>query len=296
MIVADGLTKRFRDTVALNGLCLDVPFGTVGLVGAGGAGKTTLLRVLAGLETPSAGSVTVSAPGSGCPVVGWMPERRCLPPDQSAAMFVTYMAMVGGVPRREAFNRASEVLWLVGVGEERFRPIGTLSLGMVQKVKMAQALVHDPDLVFLDEPAAGLDPPGRERLLSVIAGLGEVGVGTVFSTHLLEDVEQVCGSVIVLHDGELVRSGPVDYGVEGRVLSVKVLDGASVGEVAARLGEVGLVPEVVNGSVTAQVPDGLWAEVQEVLLGLGDRVGSFRVRSSRLEERYLQDLRDHRGR
>ena len=142
--------------------------------------------------------------------IGYSPEHDCLPPGASAAEFLGYMAELSGLPRAAARLRASDMLRHVGLFEERYRPMGTYSTGMKQRVKLAQALVHDPVLAFLDEPTAGLDPLGRRDMLELIRRVGrEFGISIVISTHLMGDVERTCDAVIVLDAGKVLRTGAV---------------------------------------------------------------------------------------
>lgn len=209
------LTHDYGKVVALNSLDLEIPGGITGLVGANGAGKTTMLRILLGLLHPTIGSAVVlghdseKEPLEVRSRVGYMPEGNCIPDDLTAAEFVAYTAQLAGLPRREAKRRASETLFLVGLAEERFRFLGDFSTGMKQRVKLAQALVHDPDLVLLDEPASGLDPKGREQMLALIRRLGDLGLNIIMSSHVLSDIEQTCSWVVMLDGGRLLRSGPL---------------------------------------------------------------------------------------
>ena len=140
--------------------------------------------------------------------IGYSPEHDCLPPASSAAEFLAYMAEISGLPRAAARLRASDLLRHVGLFEERYRPMGTYSTGMKQRVKLAQALVHDPVLAFLDEPTAGLDPLGRRDMLELIRRVGrEFGISIVISTHLMGDVERTCDAVVVLDAGKVLRTG-----------------------------------------------------------------------------------------
>ncbi len=210
-----GLTHDYGEVVALRDLDLQGPSGVTGLVGANGAGKTTMLRLLLGLLHPTAGSMTVLGhdperePLEVRARIGYMPEGDCLPKDQTAADFVAYAAQLAGIPPSEARRRASETLFLVGLEEERFRYIGDFSTGMQQRVKLAQSIVHDPDLVLLDEPASGLDPEGRGRMLELIKRLGEFDIDVIVSSHVLTDIEQTCDWVVMLDAGRLLRSGPL---------------------------------------------------------------------------------------
>lgn len=219
------LTHDFGEVVALQDLNLQIPSGVTGLVGANGAGKTTMLRLLLGLLHPTAGSMTVLGhdperePLAVRARIGYMPEGDCLPKDQTAADFVSYAAQLAGIPSSEARRRASETLFLVGLEEERFRYIGDFSTGMQQRVKLAQSIVHDPDLVLLDEPASGLDPEGRVRMLELIKRLGQFDIDVIVSSHVLTDIEQTCTWVVMLDAGNLLRSGPLDgFGKLGTVL------------------------------------------------------------------------------
>jgi ABC-2 type transport system ATP-binding protein len=154
-----------------------------------------------------------------------MPEGECLPRDPSAHVFVVHLAELRGLPRRAAVLRASEVLFQVGLEEERSRPIGTFSTGMRQRVKLAQALVHGPELVVLDEPTAGLDPAGREEMLQLVRRLSlDLGVRVLLSSHVLEDVARTCDAVVVLRDGHVVTSGLLDElrGADATAIAVRV--------------------------------------------------------------------------
>ncbi len=207
------LTKQYPGVTAVDHLDLEVPRGRVGLVGANGAGKTTLFRMMLGLSHPTEGSLEVCGvdvaqdPIAARSRLGYMPEHDCLPLDQTAADIVATFGELNGLPPRSARQRASDVLDLVGLDEARFRPVGGFSTGMRQRTKLAQALVADPELVLLDEPTAGLDPLGREEMLSLVERLGTFDISVLLATHLLDDVQQVCDHVIMLDGGRLVVSG-----------------------------------------------------------------------------------------
>jgi ABC-2 type transport system ATP-binding protein len=210
------LTKRYGSVLALDQVDVDLAPGCTGLVGANGAGKSTFIKLLLGLLRPDTGrAVVLGHDVAADPLaikggVGYLPEGKCLPGDVTAADFVAFMAQLGGIPPRQARERASEVCYQVGLEEERYRAIGGFSLGMQQRVKLAAALVHDPDLLLLDEPTDGMDPQGRLDMLALIARVRtELGVDVLVSTHLLGDVEQVCDRVVVLDHGRVLASGPV---------------------------------------------------------------------------------------
>ena len=213
VVQTDSLTKAYGSTVALQDLSLEIPHGVIGLVGANGAGKTTFFRLLLGLISPTAGDVrVVGRRVADDPVgvrdhIGYMPEHDCLPVDQTAAELVASLGELSGLPRRRARTRASEVLDLVGLAEERFRPIAGFSTGMRQRTKLAQAVVADPDLVLLDEPTNGLDPSGRDDMLDLVKRLGTFGVSVILATHILDDVQRTCDYVVMLDGGRLVAAG-----------------------------------------------------------------------------------------
>ena len=227
--VAD-LTHDYGEVVALQSLTLEVPSGVTGLVGANGAGKTTLLRLMLGLLHPTSGSMQVlghdpqQEPLVVRSRIGYMPEGDCLPKDQTAADFVSYAAQLAGIPRSEARRRSSETLFLVGLEEERFRYLGDFSTGMQQRVKLAQAIVHDPDLLLLDEPASGLDPEGRQQMLALIKRLAGFDINVIISSHVLTDIEQTCDWVVMLDAGNLLRSGPLQGFEKLGTVMVEVLE------------------------------------------------------------------------
>jgi ABC-2 type transport system ATP-binding protein len=193
-----------------------VPRAAIGLLGPNGAGKSTLLRILLGLTGANAGSAAVLGRDALRDSrelrmrVGYMPETDALPEGATAADFVSHMAEMSGLPRRAARQRAADVLYHVGLDEERYRLIKGFSTGMKQRVKLAQSIVHDPELVFLDEPTNGLDPLGRDEMLGLIDRIHrQLGILVVLSSHILDDVERVCDYVVVLDGGHVVASQPL---------------------------------------------------------------------------------------
>ncbi|MFL5682892.1 MAG: ABC transporter ATP-binding protein [Chloroflexota bacterium] len=234
LISLHDLTRRYpRGVTALDGLTLDLEPGIIGLVGANGAGKSTLIKILLGLLPPTSGEATVmdlDVQTEGTTIrqfVGYMPEYDCLPPDSSATDFVTHMARMSGLPSTAARERTAEVLRHVGLYEERYRPIGGYSTGMKQRVKLAQALVHDPRLLLLDEPTNGLDPAGRDEMLALVRRTGtEFGIAVVVASHLLGEIERVCDFLVAIDAGHLLRAAPLGSFTERTgVLAVEVEEG-----------------------------------------------------------------------
>jgi ABC-2 type transport system ATP-binding protein len=249
LISTRGITKRYPGVVALDSLTLDLEPGIIGLIGANGAGKSTLIRILLGLLAPTSGAVSVlgidvlAQPLEVRKYVGYMPEHDCLPLDVSATDFVTHMGRMSGLPPGAARERAAETLRHTGLHEERYRLIGGYSTGMKQRVKLAQALVHDPRLLLLDEPTNGLDPEGREEMLGLVERTGrEFGITVVVTSHLLGEIERVCDYVVSIEHGKLREAGAVaSYTGRTQQLFVEVDDRAEL--YADGLRAAGLVVE-----------------------------------------------------
>ncbi|MBO1336730.1 ABC transporter ATP-binding protein [Streptomyces sp. VRA16 Mangrove soil] len=234
MIATESLSKRFPRVTALDRLTMDIGPGVTGLVGANGAGKSTMIKILLGLSPATEGraevlGLDVADPSSGPAIrerVGYMPEHDCLPPDVSATEFVVHMARMSGLPPTAARERTADTLRHVGLYEERYRPIGGYSTGMKQRVKLAQALVHDPQLVFLDEPTNGLDPVGRDDMLDLIRRVhSDFGISVLVTSHLLGELERTCDHVVVIDGGKLLRSSSTtDFTQSTATLAIEVTD------------------------------------------------------------------------
>jgi ABC-2 type transport system ATP-binding protein len=210
------LSVAYGAVVALDGVSARLPRGGIGLLGPNGAGKTTLLRAILGFVTPTAGRLQVlgldpvAEPLEVRRRIGYMPENDAFVAGLHAAGFVAYAGELSGLPHDEAVSRAHEMLDYVGLGEARYRAVETFSTGMKQRVKLAQALVHDPELLLLDEPTSGLDPGGRDEMLALLADIvGRLGMSVVLSSHLLPDVERACSSVLVIDEGHVKAQGPL---------------------------------------------------------------------------------------
>lgn len=211
------LTVRYGKKIAVNDLSVEVPAGCTGLLGPNGAGKTTLLKTLLGFIVPSGGTGNVlgmNIATEGLNIrqrIGLMPEMDCHIPGMNAVSFVAYAGELAGMPASDAMRRAHEVLEYCGLGEARYRNVETYSTGMKQRIKLAQALVHGPKLIFLDEPTNGLDPAGRDEMLALVRNISASQVVNVLvSSHLLPDIERTCDNVIVLRSGKVVREGTIE--------------------------------------------------------------------------------------
>ena len=246
---------------ALDALSVDVSPGITGLVGANGAGKSTFVKILLGLVEPSEGTASVMGHDvqqerdTIRSLVGYMPEHDCLPPEMSATEFVTFMARLAGIPASAARERAAEVLRHVGLFEERYRPMGGYSTGMAQRVKLAQALVHDPRVLILDEPTNGLDPAGRDEMLALVARTGrEFGISVLVSSHLLGELERICEAIVMIDGGRLVRAEQLGTLTGETGTLIIEIDGDSVA-FAAALGAHGLHVRPERQRVLVELPE-----------------------------------------
>jgi ABC-2 type transport system ATP-binding protein len=227
----DAVTVQYGRAVALREVSAAFHAGAVGLLGPNGAGKSTMLKALLGFVAPTAGRMEVLGLDVAAKAIeirarlGYMPEVDGHIPGMNAVSFVAYCGQLAGLPPVDAMQRAHEVLQYVGLGEARYRNLETYSTGMKQRIKLAQALVHDPDLLFLDEPTNGMDPKGRDEMLELIRDLGHnKGVNLILSSHLLPDVEYTCEHVVVMDKGTVVAQGPIAElkGPRGRVFEIRV--------------------------------------------------------------------------
>jgi ABC-2 type transport system ATP-binding protein len=228
LVEIDGVTKRYGAIVALDDISASLTERAVGLLGANGAGKSTLMRAMLGLVKADSGRIRVLGIDASKPtweirrLLGYMPEHNCLPLGMTARDLVVHMGELRGLPRRVAVLRASEVLFQVGLEEERSRLIRTFSVGMKQRTNLAQAIVHSPGLVILDEPTNGLDPPGVRWLRGYLRRLADEGRTVLLSSHALSEVELTADHVLVLAHGRLLRSSTLaalraEAGVGSRV-------------------------------------------------------------------------------
>jgi len=292
---AERLSKRYGSVLALRGVDVTVQSGCTGLVGSNGAGKSTLIKLLLGLLKPDAGQARVLGhdvavdPLAIRQAVGYLPEGQCLPGDVTAADFVAFMGQLGGLPTRQARERASEICYQVGLEEERYRAIGGFSTGMQQRVKLATALVHDPQLLLLDEPTDGMDPQGREDMLDLIKRIrAELGVDVLVSTHLLGDVERVCDHIIMVHAGEVLLQASIVEAAGAASPGFGVQLGDNGGEVQAALATAGLEVKPAGEELQVHGRDDAADLIRDVAADRGWPLRRLVPRAPSLEETFLR--------
>jgi ABC-2 type transport system ATP-binding protein len=292
------VTKTYGRITALNKLSVDVPHGAVGLLGPNGAGKTTMIRALLGLISIDSGSGEVLGLNLRShrlairQIVGFVPEDECLFPGVAGVDFVAYAGQLCGMSRRNALQRAHEVLNHVELGEARYRPVESYSAGMKQRLKLASALVHDPKLLILDEPTNGMDPAGRKDMLDLARDLAHgKGMSLLFSSHLMPDVEFVCNHVLVLAQGRLVAQGLIQElkDLHNQCFEVRVKNDMKA--FAGRLGEAGYAVTPRDSSLLVQLPAGRSQQVfWEIAAAAGEQIRYLRPQRSTLEEVFLKAI------
>ena len=278
LLEAKGLTKHYGNTIALESVDFDVGDGITGLLGPNGAGKSTAIKLFLGLLKPTAGSAEVMGekPYESVEIrsrLGYMPEHDCLPTSITASEFLTHMAQVSGIPPAYARTRAADILRHVGLEEERYRHIGQYSAGMKQRVKLAQSLAHDPVIVLLDEPTAGLDPGGREDMLRLIRRTGrEFGISIVLSSHLMGDVESTCDRIIVLDGGQVTEQGSVSrFTQETETILIDVDDNRE--ELVTALASRGIIASVDGISLAVEMEnEAQYDQIRDALVETGARL------------------------
>jgi ABC-2 type transport system ATP-binding protein len=295
LLALDGVTRWYGGHQALRGVTCRLPPGRIGLLGPNGAGKSTLLKVLLGLLPPSSGSgqmLGVELADAGAELrraVGYMPETDALVPGLRGVDYVSLAGELYGMAPLDARRRAHELLTCLGLEDARYRRLEEYSTGMKQRLKLAQALVHDPPVLLLDEPTSGLDPAGREAMLRLLLGLGrDHGKSILLSTHLLGDVERVCETVLILHQGRVLRQGSVAElrtRRQGRYrLHVQGDQAAFVKDLALEGGTV--LADNGRGELRVAVPDG-WAT--RGFFALADNAGAL-LRGLEADDEGLEEL------
>ena len=293
-----GLGVRFGKREILKGLTCSLSGRTIGLLGPNGAGKSTLINTLLGFYQPSAGTARIFGHDIRSEIkqirgiVGYMPENDAFIANMTAVAFIRFMGELSGLPSQAALERAHESLFYVGLGESRYRKVGTFSLGMKQLVKLAQAIVHGPKLIILDEPTNGLDPPARQRMIRMIKEMREVhDLHIVLCSHLLRDVEEICEEVLILKDGRIVHYSNLE---EERSANRRFVEMEPVGDSAAfahALEELGCECAFSANRLKAVLSDGL--EIRDIyrLAAEGDiQLRRLNYRRDTLEDIFLKAM------
>jgi ABC-2 type transport system ATP-binding protein len=302
LLSAAAVTKRYPGVTALDSLTLTLEPGIIGLVGANGAGKSTFIRILLGLLAPTSGSVEVlgidalKAPLEVRKLIGYLPEHDCLPIDVSAADFVTHMGRMSGLPASTARERAAETLRHVGLHEERYRLIGSYSTGMKQRVKLAQALTHDPKLLLLDEPTNGLDPEGREEMLGLVERTGrEFGIAIIITSHLLGEIERVCDYLVAIEQGKLQHAGALAKLTERtQVLRLELDDDGTV--FVDRLRGAGLDVRLSDGALlVALASDAAYDVIRDIAAELDTPIARMELDRHHVGELFKTTMEDGRS-
>jgi len=303
-VTLERVSVVYGKNAALRDVTVTFPKGAVGLLGPNGAGKSTMLKALLGFIPPVSGRLEVlgldvaKRPLEVRAKLGYMPETDGHIPGMNAVTFVGYCGQLAGLPPADAMQRAHEVLYYVGLGEARYRNVETYSTGMKQRIKLAQAMVHDPDLLFLDEPTNGMDPKGRDEMLELVRDLAHnKGVNLILSSHLLPDVEYTCDHVVVLDKGAVATAGSIDNlkGPAGRVFEVRVK--GKLPPFVAALTAAGLDCHETDEDVMrvfvpgeGAVPGGDQRRICEIAIGAGVQVRHLRASVPTLEDVFARAI------
>ena len=303
LIYGRNIAKSYGQTTVLSGVSFEIFPGITGILGANGTGKTTLLGMILGLHPRDSGELNVFGADpwkAGSAVrerIGYSPEHHTMSPDMPAVDFVTLVGQLHGLPKHVATSRGSESLWIVGLGEERFRPMGTLSTGQKQRVKLAQALSHDPKLIILDEPTDGLDPNQRDSVLDVIKKISdEFGISVLISSHLIEEVERICDAVVIIGEGRTLAAGSIEHlkqGVEA-IIEVELVSPSQVPAVAKDLEAQPSISTVRQDAGRLFIDfsnDKAFDEVRDVLANHEAGIISLRQKAMSLEDIFLENMR-----
>jgi len=303
VIETEGLVKRFGRFVALNALNLRLLPGAIGLLGPNGAGKSTLIKCLLRLHSFQKGKAQLlgrDVRRHGREIrrrVGYTPEQDCHIPGMAGCEYVTYCGQLSGLPFRVARQRAHEMLDFVGMGQERYRKIETYSTGMRQRLKLAQAIVHDPLIVFLDEPTNGLDPQGQARMLDLIQSLWRVhNITVVLSTHLLPDVDRICEEIVLLGQGKILVQDSLKNLKAKRRGAAQVLVEDREEELLSRFTEVGWpCKRLPNGHIRVEHGETNLDPLLQVARELGITLLEAIPSPNALEEMFVQALAESDG-
>ncbi|MFW9857087.1 MAG: ABC transporter ATP-binding protein [Candidatus Thorarchaeota archaeon] len=295
IIVTRNLSKFYGTVCGIDDVTINVPSGGVGLLGPNGAGKTTLIRTLLGIIRPTKGTATVLGYDIRKEInqvrdnIGYIPEyNTSFVPDTTAMKFVAFCARMNGLSNSESKQRASDSLYYVGLGEERYRTLDTFSLGMRQKVKLAVALVHDPEIIICDEPTNGLDPAGRVQMLELIRDLQtDQGKHIILSSHLLRDVEQTTDYAIVISQGKILAQGKINELTKRKRTTISVKVKSKEEEFLNALMEKGLQVSTERAYIEVEITPEIERTLFKVAYDVGAEIRYIGSRSSTLEDVFV---------
>jgi ABC-2 type transport system ATP-binding protein len=289
------LTRKFGPKTVLNNVSFEVYPGIIGLLGPNGAGKSTLIKLILGLDIPTSGNISLFGKTKvDLGKIGFMPEAKAIIPSMRGFEFVAFAGELEGLKRKDALRRSHEILDCLGMGEARFRKLGEYSTGMIQKVKLAQALVHDPELLILDEPTAGLDPPARNQMLEYLSYFArQQGKSIVLSTHLLGDVQSVCDQIVVLNFGVCLASCSLEKLVGNKADKYLIEVGGDQMGVIVALGERCVGTQDMGGFTKIFVKCDSSAEVNKIaskVLSAGGLIKRFVPLEGNLDDAFFELL------
>lgn len=295
IIVTQNLSKFYGDVCGIDDVTINVPSGGVGLLGPNGAGKTTLIRTLLGIMRPTKGSAEVlgfdirKEMNQIRDLIGYVPEfATSFVPDTTAMKFVAFCGRMNGLSNSESKQRASDSLYYVGLGEERYRTLETFSLGMKQKVKLAVALVHDPEIIICDEPTNGLDPKGRVQMLELIRDLQtDQGKHVILSSHLLRDVEQTTDYAIVISEGKILTAGKISELTHRKRSTISVKVKSNEEEFLRALRDNGLHVSTDRAYLEVEIVPNIEKTIFKLAYKVGAQIRYLGSRSGTLEDVFV---------
>ena len=293
------VSKRFGDVEALRGVTMTLPTGIVGLLGPNGAGKSTLFRLLLGLDRADVGEIRVldlPLPQQAVRVrglIGYMPEDDSLFPDMTATEQVVHAAQLSGVPAMDATPRAHQALDMVGLADNRSRKAAAFSLGQRQRLRLAMALCHGPQLLIVDEPTAGLDPDGRAQMLALLAEIANQGASVLLSTHILADVEAICSYVVLLTRGQVSFAGPMArFRATSGGPSFHLRPTGDVGKLLQIFESRGIVASLQDGDVLVQLPPERLQELWQACADAGVGVSGLKPAEEDMASAFLRHVQN----
>lgn len=303
VIQTRNLTKSFAAQVALNEVSVTVRPGAIGLLGPNGAGKTTFIKCLLQLHDYTHGEARLLGEVVGQHGreirrrVGYAPEQDCFIPGMVGCEYVAYCAQLSGLPFRDARQRAHEMLDFVGMGQERYRKVETYSTGMKQRLKLAQAIVHDPEIIFLDEPTNGLDPKGREQVLDLVYSLWKHhGITVMLSSHLLHDVDRICDQIIIIAGGRVMVHDTLENLKARKAGVLEIVPAGEVADLIAVLTTLDLpAEELPNGHVHVTLEQKDIRPLLQSLHTQGQAPLEIMPSAYVLEEIYVQAIQSYHG-